>query len=95
VSIDPVESEPPYQYVRGNVVNLTDPSGMCAEFGDDACWSEAERLNLRYGIGLEYLGQLSYRQLTAYPDLAAVLAFTLYQNHLVNFTSTTDASRAR
>ena len=28
LSRDAVESEPPYQYVRGNVVNLTDPSGM-------------------------------------------------------------------
>ena len=27
LSQDAVESEPPYQYVRGNVVNLTDPSG--------------------------------------------------------------------
>jgi RHS repeat-associated protein len=27
VSRDPVESEPPYQYVRGNPVNWTDPSG--------------------------------------------------------------------
>ena len=27
LSRDPVEGEPPYAYVRGNVVNLTDPSG--------------------------------------------------------------------
>ena len=27
LSRDAIESEPPYQYVRGNVVNLTDPSG--------------------------------------------------------------------
>ena len=27
LSVDPVESEPPYAYVRGNVVNRTDPSG--------------------------------------------------------------------
>ena len=28
LSRDAVENEPPYQYVRGNVVNLTDPSGF-------------------------------------------------------------------
>ncbi len=28
LSVDPVESEPPYQYVRGNPINLIDPSGM-------------------------------------------------------------------
>ncbi len=34
LSVDPVESEPPYQYVRGNVVNLTDPSGNSPECQD-------------------------------------------------------------
>ena len=29
LSRDPVESEPAYQYVRGNVVNAVDPSGLC------------------------------------------------------------------
>jgi hypothetical protein len=29
LSRDPVESEPPYQYVRGNPVNHIDPSGYC------------------------------------------------------------------
>ncbi|RME58489.1 RHS repeat-associated core domain-containing protein [Candidatus Parcubacteria bacterium] len=28
LSVDPVESEPPYQYVRGNPVNRVDPSGL-------------------------------------------------------------------
>jgi RHS repeat-associated protein len=28
LSVDPVEGEPPYQYVRGNPVNRIDPSGM-------------------------------------------------------------------
>ncbi len=37
LSVDPVESEPAYQYVGGNVVNATDPTGQCAQFGDDGC----------------------------------------------------------
>jgi len=45
LSVDPVESEPPYQYVRGNVVNFTDSAGLCAEFGDDACWGIYEQIN--------------------------------------------------
>ncbi len=36
LSVDPVESEPPYQYVRGNVVNLVDPSGAIAIYKGDA-----------------------------------------------------------
>jgi RHS repeat-associated protein len=33
LSRDPVESEPPYQYVRGNPINDTDPSGLYAWTG--------------------------------------------------------------
>jgi RHS repeat-associated protein len=44
LSRDPVESEPPYQYVRGNPINLTDAGGLCAEFGDDGCWSVYEQI---------------------------------------------------
>ena len=44
LSVDPVESEPPYQYVRGNVVNRVDHSGLCAEVGDEACWSLYEQI---------------------------------------------------
>jgi len=31
LSVDPVESEPPYQYVGGNVVNRVDPSGYISQ----------------------------------------------------------------
>jgi RHS repeat-associated protein len=44
LSRDSVEGEPAYAYVRGNVVNRTDPSGLCAQFGDDACWSVYEQI---------------------------------------------------
>ncbi|MBI1881929.1 MAG: hypothetical protein HYR94_27455 [Chloroflexi bacterium] len=33
-----------YSYANNNPVNRTDPSGMCAEFGDDACWNMYERI---------------------------------------------------
>nr|NIW46903.1 hypothetical protein [Gammaproteobacteria bacterium]NIW99740.1 hypothetical protein [Phycisphaerae bacterium] len=38
LSKDPVESEPPYLYARGNPINLTDPTGLCAKINDEACW---------------------------------------------------------
>ncbi len=34
LSVDPVESEPPYQYVGGNVVNRVDPSGLTGYSND-------------------------------------------------------------
>jgi len=37
LSRDPVEGEPPYAYVRGNVVNLTDPSGMFPRLSGNSC----------------------------------------------------------
>jgi RHS repeat-associated protein len=33
-----------YSYVYSNPLKYTDPSGHCTEFGDDACWSEYERI---------------------------------------------------
>lgn len=33
-----------YSYVYNNPVKYTDSTGHCAEFGDDACWSEYDRL---------------------------------------------------
>ena len=33
-----------YNYVSGNPVNRIDPTGLCAEFGDDGCWSVYEQI---------------------------------------------------
>jgi hypothetical protein len=38
-----VESEHPYLYARGNVVNLTDASGLCVP-DDPICWAVYERI---------------------------------------------------
>jgi RHS repeat-associated protein len=52
-----------YLYVNNNPVNKTDPSGLCEEVGDEACWSMAEQA-WRAGLGtLGYLGSLSERDL--------------------------------
>jgi len=33
-----------YSYTLNNPINLTDPSGHCAEFGDDTCWTMYDRI---------------------------------------------------
>ncbi|MEM7803235.1 MAG: RHS repeat-associated core domain-containing protein [Chloroflexota bacterium] len=80
-----------YSYVQNSPVLFNDPTGHCAESGDDSCWSEAERLSLQSGIDLKYFSRLSFNQLTGNRELAAVLAFTLYQKDLVDAGQITDA----
>ena len=65
-----------YTYTLNNPLTFTDPSGHCAENGDEACWAEAERLSQQYSM-LEWFGKLSYWQLTNSEALARVLAYSL------------------
>ncbi len=37
-----------YNYSNGNPVNYTDPTGFCAEVGDEACWSIFEQIQRIY-----------------------------------------------
>lgn len=69
---------------------MNDPSGHCEQNHDEGCWSLAEQLDRKYGIGLDYLGKLSYEQLSN-GNIAAVLAYTLAQLDLVSQRMTTDA----
>ena len=52
-----------YGYALDNPIKYADPSGHCAEFGDDACWSLAEQLWSAYGIDLEFLGSMTLEDL--------------------------------
>ena len=57
-----------YSYSYNDPINYTDPSGHCAETGDDACWSLAEQLWNIYGIDLEFLGVLDYDDLSFFGE---------------------------
>ena len=60
LSVDPVEGEPPYQYVRGNPVNLIDPSGHVPNCEGQKCKVELLSLRVQAGGGiLGFSGHLS------------------------------------
>ena len=64
-----------YSYVLNSPINFYDPTGHCAETGDDACWSLAENLWSLYDLDLELLGQFDYEQLelfqSSFSDLSS------------------------
>ncbi len=68
-----------YSYVHNNPVNYTDPSGLCAEVGDEACWALAEHLWLNGHGSLRELGVMDYRDLDllrTYASCASDSVFT-------------------
>jgi RHS repeat-associated protein len=83
LSVDPVESEPPYLYVRGNVVNLIDPNGQapipisaceegCQQVDQgDGYWQKLARIDC-YETA-QAGGMRQYLQQEAIKDPAAVL----------------------
>jgi RHS repeat-associated protein len=52
-----------YTYVLNNPLRFTDPTGHCAENGDEACWSYAEQISAGYGIPLEFLTLMNLSQM--------------------------------
>jgi hypothetical protein len=54
LSVDPVESEPPYQYIGGNVVNRVDPSGMSPPYECDYCNFEASGYSEGYSAYVNF-----------------------------------------
>jgi RHS repeat-associated protein len=55
-----------YLYVSNNVVNKVDPSGLCEEMGDDACWSYAEYVYTNYFVDWGWLSGLTIQQMKDY-----------------------------
>jgi RHS repeat-associated protein len=63
-----------YRYTRNNPLRYTDPSGHCAEFGDDACWSEYDKIKhscpecetIVTGAGVVPLAEANYDRLRSY-----------------------------
>jgi hypothetical protein len=63
-----------YRYTRNNPLRYRDPSGHCAEFGDDTCWSEYDKIKhscpecetIVTGAGVVPLHEANYDRLRSY-----------------------------
>ena len=54
-----------YNYSNANPVNYTDPSGLCAEVGDESCWNMYEEI-LRLAPGIDKVNLEEYHGLYLY-----------------------------
>jgi RHS repeat-associated protein len=75
-----------YTYVLNNPVRFTDPTGHCAENGDESCWAFAEQIWRQYRhlsdtIRLEFLGQYGYTQLVVLNTLLRPDYQEIYSAH--------------
>ena len=74
LSVDPVESEPEYQYVRGNPSNLVDPSGMTSSANSCNCrafttsgWSRGSSLAMSLGLHTLIPGEVYQERVPPFP----------------------------
>ncbi|GAB4262574.1 MAG: hypothetical protein Kow0080_00040 [Candidatus Promineifilaceae bacterium] len=52
-----------YAYSLNSPINFNDPTGHCAENGDEECWSFAEQTASEFGIPLEFVGIMNMAQM--------------------------------
>ena len=74
-----------YTYAHANPALFTDPTGFCAEIGDDACWSFAEYLYFKYYVSWDYLGLLTLSELRYLEQNELELNATLLRSSPPNY----------
>ncbi len=74
-----------YTYAHANPALFTDPTGFCAEIGDDDCWSFAEYLYFKYYVSWDYLAALTLQELKELEQYELKLNATLLRPSPPNF----------